>query len=215
VWSCGDVRDGRLGQGLIVILHAGWPGASLPARMRLPAWCVGEGGDRVVALAAGGHHSLLVTTSGRLLVCGRGRHGALGLGDATDADVPIEVMLPMTRARCLCRSSGHMSCRAIQVAGGRDHSVVLTACGAVLCAGSNTHGQLGIGSTETALTFIRTALPRTVRPVAISAGDGNTAAVGADGSLWLWGRGEWGQLGDGEYRSRWLPAPLQGFRVVA
>jgi E3 ubiquitin-protein ligase HERC3 len=39
VWSCGDVRDGRLGQGLIVILHAGWPGASLPARMRLPAWC--------------------------------------------------------------------------------------------------------------------------------------------------------------------------------
>jgi alpha-tubulin suppressor-like RCC1 family protein len=214
VWSFGDARDGRLGQGVGVLHAAAWePGAPTPGRMQLPDWC---STDCVVDVACGGHHSLLRTASGRLLVCGRGRHGALAAGDAADRHAPEEVLLHCGAgsAGCACGFGHSRGGRAVAVAAGRDHTVVLTACGTVLTAGCNGHGQLGTGCTTSSFTFVRPALPPGAqRIVAVAAGEGHTAAVAADGQIYLWGRGDCGQLGSGSYRSCWSPAALLAARL--
>lgn len=50
--------------------------------------------------------------------------------------------------------------------------------------------------------------------VCVSAGDWHNAAIGQDGSLFTWGRGDCGQLGHGDDRNRWQPKQLESFTVV-
>ncbi len=52
------------------------------------------------------------------------------------------------------------------------------------------------------------------RVVCVTAGDWHNAAICQDGALYLWGRGDCGQLGHGDDKNRWEPKLLQGFRVV-
>jgi len=147
VWSWGEARSGQLGQGAEVMQLAagGWEaGVPQPARMVLPASALL---DPIADVAAGGHHSVLRTVGGRLLACGRGRHGALGLGDDFDYHTLSEVM-PFcggngrAQPRCLCRLGGSVASRVVAVAAGRDHTLVLSACGAVLGTGCNNYGAL-------------------------------------------------------------------------
>ena len=114
VFSFGSMHDGRLGQGDAAHALAAWPpplGAPTPGRMTLPAWCAA---DPVVDLAAGGHHSLLRTASGRLLACGRNRHGALGVGDGADRHTPVEVPLACAGGACTtpCPNQSRCAVRA-------------------------------------------------------------------------------------------------------
>jgi alpha-tubulin suppressor-like RCC1 family protein len=48
----------------------------------------------------------------------------------------------------------------------------------------------------------------------VSAGSDHSGAVDRNGRLFVWGRGELGQLGLGDFRSHWAPKVLNGFRVV-
>ena len=44
----------------------------------------------------------------------------------------------------------------------------------------------------------------------------HTLAVKADGSLWAWGRNNYGQIGDGSTTDRWAPVQIgTGFASVA
>lgn len=90
------------------------------------------------------------------------------------------------------------------VAAGRDHSVVLTASGQVWTFGSNSSGQLGVG------TGGNKALPVLVGSLsgitAIAAGAHHTLALKSDGSVWAWGYNAWGQLGSGTTTQ---PTPIQ------
>ena len=52
------------------------------------------------------------------------------------------------------------------------------------------------------------------RVVCITAGDWHNAAICHDGALYLWGRGDCGQLGHSDDKSRWVPQLLAGFSVV-
>ena len=52
------------------------------------------------------------------------------------------------------------------------------------------------------------------RIVCVSAGDWHNAAIAADGSLYIWGRGDCGQLGLGDDKSRWVPRLVPGANVV-
>lgn len=78
VWSWGDCRFGQLGLGDVsFVVSAGWDSG-------VPWPCLVESltdlDEPVVHMAAGRHHTLFITASGKLLACGRGRHGALGAG---------------------------------------------------------------------------------------------------------------------------------------
>jgi hypothetical protein len=78
VWSWGACRHGQLGLGDVAFATAaGW-------ETGVPWPCLVESlqdlDEPVVTLAAGGHHTLFVTAGGQLWGCGRGKHGALGVG---------------------------------------------------------------------------------------------------------------------------------------
>ena len=85
-------------------------------------------------------------------------------------------------------------------------------CRLPLPAGINTWGQLGLGDRLTRARFNPT-LP-IAHVTAVQAGDEHSAAVTEDGDLFLWGRGDSGQLGLGDARARWRPTLLKGFQVV-
>ena len=51
----------------------------------------------------------------------------------------------------------------------------------------------------------------------IAAGKWHTVAIKADGSLWAWGRNEWGQLGDGDgnMEGKSSPVPIRALPVIS
>lgn len=82
---------------------------------------------------------------------------------------------------------------------GPGHSCVRADDSSATCLGSNYSGELGVGTTA-ASTSTNAFLYRVVGlgPMAqIAAGNGFTCARKSDGSVWCWGAGDSGQLGDG------------------
>ena len=114
------------------------------------------------------------------------------------------------KAPCSCG----VTCRVVHAAAGGNHSTVLTACGAVMCTGSNAYGQLGQGDTRKRYAFARVESLRGTRVATVAAGEDHAGAVAEDGRLFLWGRGDWGQLGTGDGRSHWTPRVVDGVNVA-
>jgi alpha-tubulin suppressor-like RCC1 family protein len=80
--------------------------------------------------------------------------------------------------------------RISQIEPGEGHTLFVDADGAVHACGVNTAGQLGDGSlvnpsTEMPKIAHITGLPPVV---AAAAGSANSAAIGVDGSVWVWGK---------------------------
>jgi alpha-tubulin suppressor-like RCC1 family protein len=84
------------------------------------------------------------------------------------------------------------------IATGLNHTCALTSASGVLCWGNNQYGQVGNGSTTTAVTspanIIGFSLPAFVGLVA---GANHTCALQTDGGASCWGRNSNGQLGNG------------------
>jgi alpha-tubulin suppressor-like RCC1 family protein len=90
------------------------------------------GTPRIVGVAAGARHAVLIDALGRLWTFGWGLHGQLGHGDAEDAAAPRPV-------RAL------EGFPVVAAAAGTHHTLVATRDGAAYAFGSNADGQLGVG----------------------------------------------------------------------
>ena len=106
----------------------------------------------------------------------------------------------------------------LDAASAEDHSIATTADGAVWSWGAGGGGRLGHGDQQ------RQLLPKKVealagqRVVAVSAGGYHSLTLTADGSVWSWGVGDWGELGHGDTQEQLLPKKVEalaGQRVVA
>jgi E3 ubiquitin-protein ligase HERC3 len=164
---------------------------------------------RVTAIAAGAHFSMALTVGGAVLAFGANEAGQLATGDTEDKWQPTPVPL------ALAGEAGRTALRVVQLACGASHSVALVSAHGrlqVRTAGANAHGQLGLGDKVPRARF--TPIPHLLNVVAVQAGDEHCAAVGSAGELYVWGRGDSGQLGAGDGRAKWKPAALRGFRVV-
>ena len=90
------------------------------------------------------------------------------------------------------------------VSAGDDHSIAITADGAVWSWGGGAYGKLGHGDEQNQL------LPKKVdsltgqRVAAVSAGT-HSLALTADGAVWSWGGGGYGQLGRGDREHQFEP----------
>jgi len=162
-------------------------------------------GQRVVALSAGGNHSLAVTADGAVWSWGDGAAGMLGHGDEQIQLLPKKV--EAFAGRCV-----------VAVSAGEYHSLAITADGSAWSWGDGYPGKLGHGDEQTQL------LPKKIeafagrRVVAVSAGPGHSLAFTADGAAWSWGRGSDGRLGHGNAQFQLLPKKIEalaGRRVVA
>ena len=95
------------------------------------------------------------------------------------------------------------------VTAGSHHACALNAFGVAYCWGLAADGQLGNAQSVNSSTPIPVA-DTTLLFRTISAGDGHTCALTADGRAYCWGRGSSGQLGSGSLLGSDVPTLVQG-----
>jgi alpha-tubulin suppressor-like RCC1 family protein len=140
----------------------------------------------VVQIAAGSRHSLAVTADGTVYAWGSNDEGQLGLG----ASIPEKLTPTLVTALT----------NIVQIAAGESHSLAMARDGVVWAFGANTRGQLGDGTTtDQPLPVQVNGLPKLAYSQAgptVSAGWEHSMALLADGSVYTWGAGNVGQLGN-------------------
>ncbi|CAN6237455.1 unnamed protein product [Urochloa humidicola] len=140
------------------------------------------------SLAGAGGGGGGASRAGSVYGFGDNSHGAVGQPPpASDAYVPTPVpSLPPSVSA---------------VAAGHYHSLAVSAAGEVWAWGRNDEGQLGRGLHSPRNTWNNPEQVRGLENVhvrAVSASGVVSAAIGSDGSLWVWGKSKRGQLGLGK-----------------
>jgi alpha-tubulin suppressor-like RCC1 family protein len=165
-------------------------------------------GKAVTAIAAGTHHTLALTSEGRVYSWGHNDDGALGNGTRDSRNVPGAVSV-----------SGALAGKAVTaIATGYQQCLVLTSDGALFSWGLNAQGQLGDGSNTTrtlpvAVVTTGVLLGKTITRIA--AGRDHCMVLTSDGKLFAWGKNDYGQLGDGTLTNRNVPVAVNMSGVLA
>ncbi|OJU47861.1 MAG: hypothetical protein BGN96_05740 [Bacteroidales bacterium 45-6] len=132
-------------------------------------------------VAAGSSHSLAIRDDGTLWAWGYNVYSQLGTGNTTDSSIPVKVGTATNWS---------------QIAAGNYHSIGIQSDGSLWVWGSNAYGQMGNSSTGTNLT-VPTKIGTGSTWKQVTAGSDHNLAIKADGTLWTWGRNDFGQLGNG------------------
>ncbi|WP_404367391.1 RCC1 domain-containing protein [Corallococcus coralloides] len=147
-------------------------------------------GEKAVQLATGLGHTCALLSTGRVRCWGANASGQLGLGHtrAIGDDEPIATVGTVDLG----------GARALRVTAGDRHTCALLTSGHVRCWGDNTHGQLGLGHTDT--LGDDEPPPTTDVPVGapvqdLVAGGDHTCALLFSGRPRCWGANAYGQLG--------------------
>ena len=162
------------------------PGGPLLRPVRLPA--------TGVTLASGAGDHTLFDSRGTVYACGLGQAGELGDGSTASSSDPVAVVgLPLG---------------VVSLTSSWQGSGALLSNGAYYDWGFNREGQMGNGGTTDVLAPVKVNLPHRVVQVwqgGSTASNGQTLALLTDGSVWAWGAGQLGQLGDGGWQSASAP----------
>lgn len=210
VLSAGGGQHGSLGQGdAVTQLSVLTPIRALEAY-------------RVVAVSAGGHHSLVLTEEGRVFSFGNGLHGRLGHGNEETCFEPRRIAFFDTTAG------------VAKISAGTTHSLALTKDGKAYSFGFGMFGRLGHGDETDQL------LPREITlrghgaspPVGdrveenetdpviehVAAGYFHSLLLTTDGRVYSFGAGVMGALGHGDRDKRLRPTMIEALadrRIVS
>ena len=101
------------------------------------------------------------------------------------------------------------------ISAGYGHILFLKKDGSVWSMGCNTYGQLGNGSIgPTPTNRTPTQIESLHSIVRVIAGFRHSLALDAEGTLWVWGHNEHGQLGNGTTETSSLPVTVEGIGRV-
>lgn len=94
---------------------------------------------------------------------------------------------------------------------GEEHTAFIAENGYVYTMGSNADGRLGIGDSSIRQSFSPCLVEALAnqRAIDVHCGWGHTAVIVEDGSVYTWGLGEFGALGNGSTTSQWTPDKLK------
>jgi len=186
--------------------------------------------EHIVAIAAGWNHCMALEKDdpfepnykGRVYTWGSNGQGygnyqdpcsiggRLGNGTYVDSNTPVLVLAGEQNPSDPNSYLEHI----VAIAAGEGHSLALDNNGNVYAWGDNQFGQLGNGTNDPCTTPVKVVGPDinhngTHEPnegyleniVAISSGHWHCIAVDAEGTIWTWGKGAGGRLGNtkGEY----------------
>lgn len=171
-------------------------GIGTPISSPLPVQVAGI--PTISAIAAGFAFTVAVDAGGNVWTWGGNAFGQLG--DGTTADRATPKMVP---------GLGGVTA----VAAGEAFVVALKSDGSVWTWGSNGSGQLGTNNPagQTTSPAQVGGLPKIV---AVAVGSYHALAVASDGSLWVWGYNNDGELGDGTYNNSPVPEKNLGISGV-
>ena len=188
LWTWGSGGQGQLGTN--------------DTTQRLTPSTTFSGGTNWKQVSSGGYHCAAIKTDGTLWTWGLGTSGQLGTNDTTNKSTPVTT------------SAGGTNWK--QVSSGNAHCAAIKTDGTLWTWGSGFNGQLGRSNgSVNRLTPVTTfaggtnwADTPTAEPedlYTISAGNAHCAAIKTDGTLWTWGGGSSGQLGNNTATSRNTP----------
>jgi alpha-tubulin suppressor-like RCC1 family protein len=143
----------------------------------------------VIQIDAGLKHGVALKKDGTVWAWGRRDNGEIGDGKPTGL-----------RALCAIGPTRVPGLEGItQISVEWSHNLALRADGRVMAWGSNKDGELGNGTRDTGWTAtLVSGLDQVAAIAAGSAGRGTSGAVRADGTVWMWGTGVSGQMGNGQ-----------------
>lgn len=191
VWGWGKNKDGQLGDRTI-------SNRETPVQVKGPE---GKGKlENVVAIATGDGFSMALKKDGTVWTWGNNKFGQLGIGSDAPRLVPVQV---------------ESLTNITAIAAGAVHALALHKDGTVWAWGNNDNGRLGDDSTTDHRSPVRVilALKKDKIPfagvTAIAAGGAHSLAIIKDGTAWAWGKGNDGQLGDGEEDTSETPVKVK------
>ena len=189
VWAWGCNEYGQLGDGT----------SGSGTEKSTPVQVKGAAGNgyltNVVAVAAGDSHSMALKSDGSVWTWGRNNYGQIGnaaSGDDMNETTPVQVKG--------VNGNGYLA-GIVDIAIGYNHSMALKTDGTVWAWGRNARGELGNGTTTQSTVPVQvkgeSGIGYLSDAVSIAAGADHSIALKSDGTVWAWGNGVDGQLGDG------------------
>jgi alpha-tubulin suppressor-like RCC1 family protein/phosphodiesterase/alkaline phosphatase D-like protein len=166
-------------------------------------------GKRIVAVSAGGNHSLALCSDGTMAAWGDNQYGQLGNNSTTSSSLPVAVDMGGVLG----------GKKVLAIAAGQDHNLALCTDGTLVAWGANGSGRLGINSTvnspiPVAVDTSGVLSGKTV--TAISGGGSHSLVLCSDGTLASWGNNNSGTVGSGSSVSNILvPAAVSRSGVLS
>jgi alpha-tubulin suppressor-like RCC1 family protein len=148
------------------------------------------GGTNWKQVSSGGYHTAAIKTDGTLWSWGVNGDGQLGINDIVHRSSPVQTIAGGTNWKL--------------VSGGLYHTAAIKTDGTLWLWGRNQYGQLGVNDRTSRSSPVQTIAGGT-NWKQVSGGFYHTAAIKTDGTLWLWGRNSYGQLGINDRTSRSSP----------
>jgi alpha-tubulin suppressor-like RCC1 family protein len=205
VWTWGANFSGKLGVGL--------DQATL-VRTNVPVEVHGPGNvsylNSIIGVMGGEIHNVALKSDGTVWAWGWNSLGQLGDGTTNDAWTPIQTGLgavpPLTSVTKL---------------GGRPYfTLAVKSDGTVWGWGMNRYGQMGIGTASmtpvTVPVLVSNSSPGGAinNPLQVTCGYQFGAALATNGTVWTWGSGSHGELGNGTTGSNYYPTQVPGLTNI-
>ena len=164
-------------------------------------------GKTITQLSAKVWYALALASDGTVYSWGFNSWGQLGNGTsgaANNASAPVAVKTVGTPME---------GKTIVQVAAGATHSLALATDGTIYAWGKNEYGQLGNDSTTNSPVPVAVKTAGTPMDgktiIQIHAGYEHSLALASDGTVYVWGRNNSGQLGKNDATDAHIPAAVQ------
>ena len=145
----------------------------------------------ITQISGGGDYALMLKSDGTVYACGIGTNGQLGDGGTSDNDTGLVQVLGVG-------GSGNLT-GITQIAASESSSLALKNDGTMYSWGNNSDGQNGLGTVGGTNPSTPVAITLLTGVDSINAGGKGYMFIASkpDGSVFCWGRGDQGSIGDG------------------
>jgi alpha-tubulin suppressor-like RCC1 family protein len=176
LWTWGEGSNGNLGNN--------------DASIKVTPVTTFAGGTNWKQLSNGVNHCTAIKTDGTLWTWGSAGNGQLGINSLFIKSTPVTTFAGGTNWK--------------QVSANNNHCAAIKTDGTLWTWGSGSSGKLGTNDIAQRNTPVTTFAGGTDWKQ-VSAGSATTAAIKTDGTLWIWGTGSSGQLGNNDGTSKSTP----------